>query len=323
MSEKLKFTVLTAVYNRPDVIGRCIESVKRAYDYAMHDDDVNIELEHIIVDDGSTDNTLSTINDYDYPFLKIIPLPTNKGNNTARNAGIKQAEGDYLIFLDSDDFITDDAICVIAKQIITNSDYSHYLFAVDDMVSYYKSNPKLNGSTANDLSFRDFLSGDVAGDFAHVVSRNIAQKFPFDENLRIYEHIGVLKYIREAKNVLFNNAIISIRERERADAATREAIRFNKIAIAQRVTSLYSQLSIFGNDYEKLGLKHIKDALQLSLAENLILLNRYREANDIIKEISVGSCKMDILTLIASLKAGSIYRLALISYLKAKYKLKS
>lgn len=323
MSEKIKFTVLTAVYNRSDVIGRCIESVKRAVDHAKQAGDVNIDVEHIIVDDGSTDNTLAVINDYHYDYLKVIHLPANKGNNTARNAGIRQAEGDYIIFLDSDDFITDNAIYVIAKQIMEKPEYAHYLFAVDDRVPYYSSNPKLSASATTSLLFEDFLSENVGGDFAHVADRNIAQKYPFNESLRIYEHIVVFQYFKEAKKILFNNEVISIRERDRADAATRESIRFNKTAIKQRIASLYSQLSIFRDDYDRLRLTDIKTSLQLSLAENLILLNRYDEANNILKEITRSSQKKTILKLIARFRAGSIYRTAIMSYLNAKYKLKS
>ena len=64
----------------------------------------NIEI--ICVDDGSTDNSLSVLNFYSEKDKRIKVLSqSNSGVSAARNNGIRAAEGEYICFLDSDDFM--------------------------------------------------------------------------------------------------------------------------------------------------------------------------------------------------------------------------
>jgi glycosyltransferase involved in cell wall biosynthesis len=90
------FSVIIAVYNRENHIAKAIESLlaQRFQNW-----------EAIIVDDGSNDGTLNVIKEYNSDKrIKIIELPNNKGVASARNKGIEFANGDYLTFLDSDDW---------------------------------------------------------------------------------------------------------------------------------------------------------------------------------------------------------------------------
>lgn len=93
----VKVSVVVPVYNGEKYIGRCIESILNQ----------NLkDLELILVNDGSTDNSLATIKKYAYynKNIKII-TKSNGGVSSARNAGIKAATGDYIGFVDSDDWI--------------------------------------------------------------------------------------------------------------------------------------------------------------------------------------------------------------------------
>ena len=73
------------------------------------------DFECIIVDDGSTDNSAEIVRSYaaDDPRIRLI-TKTNGGTATARNVGLKVASGDYVIFLDADDFLHSEAL---AKQL--------------------------------------------------------------------------------------------------------------------------------------------------------------------------------------------------------------
>lgn len=86
-------SVIIPVYNRETTIARSINSV-------LNQTYTNLEV--IVVDDGSTDNTLSVVNSIEDSRIKIISQ-TNKGACVARNVGIDVSNGEYIAFQDSDD----------------------------------------------------------------------------------------------------------------------------------------------------------------------------------------------------------------------------
>ncbi|MFU2057996.1 glycosyltransferase family 2 protein, partial [Avibacterium paragallinarum] len=69
-------------------------------------------FEAIFIDDGSTDNTSSIIESYmvSEPRIKLFKHPKNMGTFWARKTGIEAATGEYILFLDSDDELTEDAL---------------------------------------------------------------------------------------------------------------------------------------------------------------------------------------------------------------------
>ena len=92
-----KVSVITPVYNAEKFLVKLVESVSNQK---------NISLEHILVDDCSTDNSLALLNSLalKYSFMKVISLPFNGGPVVARNLAIKEASGKFLAFLDADDY---------------------------------------------------------------------------------------------------------------------------------------------------------------------------------------------------------------------------
>lgn len=90
-----KVSVIIPVYNSSKYIKECLDSViKQTYK----------NLEIIIVDDNSTDNSIEIIKSYNDKRIKIIESKENVGAAESRNKGIDAATGDYLCFIDSDDF---------------------------------------------------------------------------------------------------------------------------------------------------------------------------------------------------------------------------
>lgn len=90
------FSIVIPVYNVAPYLRECVDSVL-AQEFT--------DYEIILVDDGSTDNSPNICDEYaeTHTQIKVIHK-TNGGLSDARNFGIKEAQGDYLIFLDSDDF---------------------------------------------------------------------------------------------------------------------------------------------------------------------------------------------------------------------------
>lgn len=104
-----KFSIIIPVYNVEDYIERCLKSV-------LNQSEKDYEI--IVVNDGTKDNSIKKIKDYP---VKIINQE-NKGLSAARNKGQKEATGEYLIFLDSDDYLEKDLLKELKKSLKNNPD---------------------------------------------------------------------------------------------------------------------------------------------------------------------------------------------------------
>ncbi len=101
-------SVIVPVYNKEKYVGECIRSIlAQTYE--------NIEI--IIVNDGSTDKTSEILDTFSDTRMKIIEM-SNSGVSIARNIGIDNASGKYVIFVDGDDTIAPDYCERIADEII-------------------------------------------------------------------------------------------------------------------------------------------------------------------------------------------------------------
>ena len=268
----MRYSVITPVYNREDCVTRCIESVIRNIK-------PGIELEHIIVDDGSHDRTADIVSRYaeKYVHIQFIQFSKNRGTNAARNAAIASANSDFCILLDSDDYLVNDAIAYI-DSIVSASKYKAYMFSPDDMVGYYERNAILSGKASMVLTFRNFLRKDLEGDFIHCISTAIMKDNPFDEGLRVFEAVFFLRFFKEAQEMLFTNRIVVIRERSRNDSVTRTMIASNKKTIEKYYRANFLRYNWFLDDYINMGeLLSFSSLLNLQLYYSL-LLQKYSEA---------------------------------------------
>ena len=107
----MKLTVIVPVYNVEKYLVKCLDGIVNQEE--MFD-------EVILVNDGSTDSSLSICGEYiaNYTYFKLINQE-NKGLSAARNIGIKEASGDYIMFLDSDDWLRADTVSILKKQLET------------------------------------------------------------------------------------------------------------------------------------------------------------------------------------------------------------
>ena len=112
----IKISIIVPVYNTENYLNRCLDSLVCQ---TLND------IEIIIVNDGSHDNSQLIIDQYYKQYSeKIIPLiKENGGLSEARNLGIKHAKGEYISFVDSDDYVEKD-MCekMYEKGIQTKSD---------------------------------------------------------------------------------------------------------------------------------------------------------------------------------------------------------
>lgn len=107
MKQDILVSVIVPVYNVEDYLGRCVDSIL-AQTYQ--------NLEVILVDDGATDSSGKICDEYARKDSRVRVIhKENGGLSSARNAGIDAAAGEYLEFVDSDDWIEPDAVeCMLS-----------------------------------------------------------------------------------------------------------------------------------------------------------------------------------------------------------------
>lgn len=92
-----KISIIVPAFNEEKYISRCLDSILNQ---------TFSDFEVICIDDGSTDNTFKILTEYSEKDSRIIPLKNpGKGVSSARNFGIENSHGEYIGFVDSDDFI--------------------------------------------------------------------------------------------------------------------------------------------------------------------------------------------------------------------------
>lgn len=125
MNKNLKISVIIPVYNSEKHIKRCIDSI-------LSQKFKGFEL--ILVDDGSSDSSGGICDNYaiKYPNIKVIHTE-NSGVSSARNIGLSMAEGKYVAFADSDDFLSDNTLRTIYSVAEENTlDVLQYNYYVRD-----------------------------------------------------------------------------------------------------------------------------------------------------------------------------------------------
>lgn len=123
----MKFSVIVPVYNVAEYLPQCVESLlaQECGDYEI-----------ILVDDGSTDDSGKLCDGYaaDHPGLIRVIHQENGGLGAARNTGLEGARGEYLLFVDSDDYLTENALSCLSRHVEeTNLDL--YIFGFSHLRS--------------------------------------------------------------------------------------------------------------------------------------------------------------------------------------------
>ena len=155
---KIKYSVITATYNRAHMIHRAIKSVQ-AQTYAE-------PFEHIIVDDCSQDNTDEVVDFYTDKsdvIVKYVKTPSHGDRTRARNLGMKEAQGEWILWLDSDDLYVPYYLDMLSMAISAAPEAKLFNFGGIRVHRQYNSTfinvfrPEIKGK-----GHESFRSGDIA-----------------------------------------------------------------------------------------------------------------------------------------------------------------
>lgn len=105
----MKFSIIIPIFNVAQYLPKCLGSVLAQ---------TCADFEAVCVNDGSTDNSLEILEEYQKKDSRIkVVSQTNGGLSAARNTGLLHAQGDYVFFLDSDDWIEPDALKILSEKL--------------------------------------------------------------------------------------------------------------------------------------------------------------------------------------------------------------
>ncbi len=140
-----RFSILVPVYNCQDTVRRCLSSVlNQSYE--------NFEV--ILVDDASSDNSLELIKEYaSYDErIRIIEREKNSSLLSARIAGMKEVRGDYILFLDSDDYLSLDTCSTLEKELSGNEvDILEFAYVREPEKKVVYSKAEYNNNTVRNI----------------------------------------------------------------------------------------------------------------------------------------------------------------------------
>lgn len=172
----VKVSVLTPTYNRKNTLPRLVDSLKKQ---------TRQDFQWLVIDDGSTDETenyFDSLKNANLMFEWEYHKKENGGKHTALNFAHPYIKGDVVLILDSDDYLTEDAIETLEKE------WSHYMGISSDIgiINYFKGfedGTHLSIEHKNDFYIDDDIhyrvNHRIKGDRCEVVRADIFKRYPF------------------------------------------------------------------------------------------------------------------------------------------------
>ena len=198
----MKFSIIIPVYNVEKYIAKCLQSIlEQSY----------VDYEIIIVNDGSKDGSGAICDDFAERFenITVIHIP-NGGVSNARNIALEKASGDFVWFIDSDDYIEPNALECLAKE---TWQYENLDLLVFDAVVADEAGNKIgeitcdfpSGTSMKFESHREFVFANTSL-WNRLFRRDIIEKnqITFEPNITIAEDLLFnYKYLLACQNVYY------------------------------------------------------------------------------------------------------------------------
>lgn len=282
-----KISIIVPVYNVENYLEKCLHSILNQ----------NVSSEHyelIVVNDGATDNSrriLQNIHEK-YPFIQIVDKE-NGGLSSARNAGLKHAAGEYIFFLDADDWIAKDSLSFLLNW-IEKDKADVYFFGIKTVDENRNENLLTHTMPSYNrvMKAEDYLvnytlrSSAWQGLFAkHIFDRiNLIFKDGFISE----DDDFVVRYLSEAETIVCNNHIVYYyfqRSNSISKSKELEIKLINDKLIMMRELDVYIQKF---SGKRKMGLQRKMDFLAVDIIRLLIRKKHTDETIDrVLEELKV------------------------------------
>lgn len=258
-----KISFIIPVYNISSYIEKCIDSIIKQNDCC---------IEVLLVNDGSTDNVLEVLDKYlkKYDYIKILNKE-NGGLSSARNYGLKHVTGDYIWFVDGDDYIEPDSLSILRK-IVDEKDYD--IVSFNYYCDYDGSKKSMIESHTDSLSNSRILVNTSPCTKIFNSSFFKKNKFLFDEGI-IYEDLALIPYIMGiTENILFiNDKLYNYVYRNNSIMNSRKEFsvkRDNKFVAIENLFNRFKNKGLYDNFFEELEFLLIRHLLIVYSTEIVI-----------------------------------------------------
>ena len=324
----MKLSIIIPVYNVEKYISRCLDSL-------LQQDIPYSEYEVIVVNDGSPDNSAAIVAEYEKKYPNIVHIiKENGGPSSARNEGLKVAKGEYIWFVDADDWIQKNCFKNLLEYTYNNNlDFCEfgYTEVFADIQTTSSQNRRLYRHTVSNVEYISQYAIPYGACFNVFKRQIITEKGIYfidgilhedrEFNIRLLEHCNKISFYDNIPNGLY----YYIREREDSTMGNR-----NVAHTIKRINSYIKILQVTKENFpynKKIKnyafyVQHlINDIIAYSLVEliqNSAIENKAEFYKKMMKENSI-CYRLDVLTGKAKLKFGMLslvknnYRLTLLT----------
>lgn len=247
-------SVIVPVYNVGKYVGRCLNSI-------IHQSYTNLEI--IVINDGSTDNSLSVCEEYAAKDKRIkLITQENRGLSGARNTGLRNYTGEFVSFVDSDDWIHKNMIEYLYYVLIRHNSEMGLCASlrVSEETIQDKEFTKLEGEAySRDKFMKLFLNGTITACWSRLFRKAIISGFEFPEGLNCEDFIFMYEAIRRLKTV----AVIDLPLYYyfvREDSIVNENFNLKKYDQFYSAQKLYEMVKIYTPEYARLSVTRLAGA---------------------------------------------------------------
>ena len=244
----VKISVIVPVYNTEKYLKECLDSiVNQTFE----------DIEIICINDGSSDNSLGILNEYKKSDKRIsVVCQENGGLSITRNHGIKLAKGDYIYFIDSDDYLELTAL----EELYTISKKDDLDILIFKLINFDDGTTDKYPSDYYEMESLKYLDGKVfnyenLGDdiFNFAVSapgkfykKELIQDMEFPQNLIFEDNLFFAEAMLKARRVSFYDKYLYNRRIRKDSITTTKTIKFaDSIIIIDKIIELSKKFDVY------------------------------------------------------------------------------
>lgn len=244
MRSKALISIIVPVYNGERTIEKCLTSI---LSQELEQKNLRCNIEIIVINDGSTDDTSKLLHDFAIKDNRIILVEqSNQGVSAARNKGLTHAKGDYLTFCDSDDWVEKDWIISMYQSITEyNADIVKFSCIIEghDAANNYNNTIIWNrGEAIREFLIHKKMNGIL---WTSIYKKELFAGLQFNTNICLYEDAEMVWQILHRAN-----RIVRVNDAKYHYVITGDSLSNGKFTIGKLKSSIIFWDKVY-NDVEK------------------------------------------------------------------------